>query len=256
MSDQDTGLPIRTEADGTDERVHVKIVDGTNPSVNQTTVDSDKNLHVELHGDDELGTDRVVALSESGNVALDGDYDGSTNTNPSSTSLIAHDRDAIHDRTKQNQRVTATPGEDNTVNLDISLHDENGQNYDSDNPLPVTLEESEGDEIADFQTSAAVIKNATTDHDYTITAGKTFIADGIFISGSGKLKVEVQVETAVASGIFDTLFVAFNSTANPNIKIDLMKRSKILAGIIIRIILTNRDNQPQDLYSTLLGVEK
>ena len=44
MADYDSGLPIRSEVDGTDERVHVKIVDGTtDPAVNQTRVDSDNN---------------------------------------------------------------------------------------------------------------------------------------------------------------------------------------------------------------------
>ena len=166
MADYDSGLPIRTEADGTDERVHVKIVDGTNPAVNQTTVDSDKNLHVEIHGDDEGGVDRVVALSESGNVALDGTHNATTNSNPASSALIAHDRNgASTDRTHQDKRVTAVIGEGNTISLDVALHDENGQNYDADNPLPVTLEESEGDEINDYQTSASVAKNASVNHD-------------------------------------------------------------------------------------------
>jgi hypothetical protein len=250
MADYDSGLPIRTEADGTDERVHVKIVDGTNPSVNQTTVDSDKNLHVELHGDDEGAVDRVVALSEKGNIALDGVEDGTTNTNPSSSALIAHDRNgASTDRTHQDKRVTAVIGEDNTISLDIALHDENGQNYDADNPLPVTLEESEGDEICDYQTSSSVAKNSAATHDYTVTATKTLIGDSCWISGSGKFKVEVTVDGA-------TKFVGFNSTANPNVEIDFKKRVKVVAGDVVSIIITNRDNQPQDLYSTLLGVEK
>ena len=256
MADQDTGLPIRTEADGTDERLHVKIVDGTSPSVNQTTVDTDKNLHVEIHGDDENGTDRVVATSESGNIALDGDYDASTNTNPSSAGLIAHDRSAIHDRTKLNQRVTATPGEGDTINLDISLHDEAGQAYDADNPLPVSLEESEGDEIIDYNVSSSIVKDAVAEHDYTISATKTFIGDGCLVSGSGKLKVEVQIETGVATDTYVTNFTAFNSTANPTIEIDFKRRMKVATGVNVRILITNKDNQAQDLYSTLLGVEK
>lgn len=257
MADYDSGLPIRTEADGTDERVHVKIVDGTNPAVNQTKVDSDKNLHVELHGDDEGGVDRVVELSESGNVALDGEYDGTNNTNPSTTALMAHDRQGTStDRTHQDKRVTAVDGEGDSICLDVSLHDEAGQYYDADNPLPVTLEESEGDEINDYQTSASVPKNNSVTHDYTVTAGKTFVGDQAWITGSGKLKVEVQVETGVGAGTYDTKFVAFNSTANPNIEIPLLKRCKVAAGVKVRIELTNRDNQPQDVYSTLTGVEK
>jgi len=257
MADYESGLPIRTEADGTDERVHVKIVDGTNPSVNQTTVDNDKNLHVELHGDDEGNTDRVVALSEKGNVALDGVQDVSTNTNPSSSALIAHDRNGIStNRTHQDKRVTAILGETNTVCLDIALHDESGQNYDANNPLPVALEESEGNEINDFQVSASVAKNTIVNHDYVVTAGKTLVGDQIWASASGKIKVEVQVETGVGTGIYNSAFVAFNSTANPNIEIPVLKRLKVIAGVNVRIVIKNLDNQPQDVYSTLTAIEK
>lgn len=256
MADQNTALPIRSEADGTDERLHMKIVDGTNPAVNQASVDSDKNLHVELHGDDEGGTDRVVALSESGNVALNGDYDISDNTNPSSSALIAHDRSATHDRTTQNQRPTAVAGAADSVCLDISLHDEAGQPYSINNPMPVSLEESEGDEIVDYQTSASVAKDASVEHDYTVTALKTFIGDSCWVSASGKIKLQVQVETGVGTDTYTTKFVAFNSTANTNIEVDFRKRIKVAAGVNIRLLITNLDNQTQDVYSTLLGIEK
>jgi hypothetical protein len=49
--------------------------------------------------------------------------------------------------------------------------------------------------------------------------------------------------------------IKFNSTANPNIDMDLKNVVKQVAGAKVRVIITNRDNQPQDLYSTLLAVE-
>ena len=49
MADYDSGLPIRSEADGTDERVQVKIVDKTNPDTQQATVDTDDNLKVGVY---------------------------------------------------------------------------------------------------------------------------------------------------------------------------------------------------------------
>lgn len=256
MSDYDSSLPIRSEADGADERVQVKIVDSSNPDTQQATVDTDNNLHVEIHGNDEGNVDRVVALSEKGNVSLDGDYDVSNNTNPSSAALIAHDRSATHDRTTQNQRPTAVAGESDSVCLDISLHDEAGQAYDADNPLPVSIEESEGDEVFDYNTSSSVASDATVNHDYTVSASRTFIGDSFWVSGSGKIKVELQIETGVGAGTFDTVLTGFNSTANPNVDMDLKKRIKVATGIIIRLVITNRDNQPQDLYSSLIGTEK
>lgn len=119
----------------------------------------------------------------------------------------------------------------------------------------IVSEDVPGDEIVDFNTSAAVAKNVTVNHDYTVTAAKTFTGEELFASGSGKLKVEVQLETAAASGVFDTIFVGFNSTANPNVDIRLDRMVKQVAGAIVRIAITNRDNQAQDVYSTLTGIE-
>ena len=50
MSDYKSGLPVRSEADGTDERLQTKIVDATSPDTQQMEVDSDNNAHVEVHG--------------------------------------------------------------------------------------------------------------------------------------------------------------------------------------------------------------
>lgn len=108
--------------------------------------------------------------------------------------------------------------------------------------------EQDGDEIVDFNTTASVIKLASTNHDYTVTAAKTFIGEEVFASGSGKLKVEVLVNAVLK-------FVGFNSTANPNVRIPLEKIVKAAATQVVRITITNLDNQTQDVYSTLLGVE-
>ena len=112
-----------------------------------------------------------------------------------------------------------------------------------------------GTEIVDPQTSAAVAGGATATFDYTVTALKTFIGEQVWASGSGKIKVEVQRETAAASGTFVQNFVGFNSTSNPNVEIPLKRILKQVAGAKVRIIITNRDNQAQDVYSTLLGSE-
>src|SRR3989304_1668597 len=98
MADYDSSLPIRSEADGTDERVHTKICDGATPS-QMATVDADLNLHVEVHGNKPAGTDIELRLSELGAPNPDGDYDASDNTKPASVGVIAHDRGASIDDT-------------------------------------------------------------------------------------------------------------------------------------------------------------
>lgn len=140
--------------------------------------------------------------------------------------------------------------------IDISLHDESGNAYSGTNPLPVTLEASEGTEVCDYNTTAAVAKDATANHDYTVTAAKTFYGSSAWVSASGKIKVEFQVETAPAAGTYNTEFVAFNSVSNPNIELPLDKICGVqVATAIVRIAITNIDNQAQDVYSTLAGIE-
>ena len=94
MADYNSGLPIRSEADGADERVQVKVVDSTNPDTQQMTVDTDGNLHAEAHGNDPSGVDRVLRTSEEGHANVSGLYDVAQNTDPANIGLIAHSRSA------------------------------------------------------------------------------------------------------------------------------------------------------------------
>lgn len=263
--DYESGLPIRSEADGTDERVQTKIVDKDNPDTQQMIVDTDSNAHVELHGDDEGGIDRVVATNEVGNLALTGDYDAAINTNPTSAGIIAHDRTATPTRVHQNQRVTAVPGEGDTVCLDVSLHDEAGQNYDANNPLPVTFEESEGDEKHVYEETEDLTKKVgvtftSTNHDYTVVDGRTLLVYGIMSSGSGKIKSEVKLGDGAATELFAPKGTKFNSTSQtdadfeyPKVPIKVVGTSN---GTTIRVTITNRDLQDFDVHSTIIGIEK
>lgn len=255
MADYDSGLPIRTEADGTDERVHVKIVDGTSPAVNQMTVDSDKNAHVEVHGNNPAGGDETLRLSEIGALTPDGVYDGTNNTKPGNVGIIASQRNATPGDSTQTQRLTSVTNGTKRL-LDISMHDENGDAYSATNPLPVTSVDSEGDEINNFLASPVdVAVNASENHDYTVSALKTLKLSQVWASASGKMKIEVQIETGVATGSFVTRFVGFNSTASPNIEIPIRENIAVAAGVRVRVIRTNRDNQPMALYSTISGHE-
>ncbi len=256
MADQATSLPIRSEADGTDERVQTKIVDSSNPDTQQMEVDTDNNAHVEVHGnraDD--AADVALLLSEEGRANGRGDYEVDDNSEPNTSGLIAHTRSATHDDTQLLQRPTAVPGESDSICLDISLHDQSGNAYDENNPLFVVAGDDPATEVLDYDTAAAIAKNASDNHDYTVTAATTFKGTRIWATASGKMKIEIQLETAAASGVFNTVYVGFNSTANPNIDIQLDKIPQQVAGAIVRIIRTNLDNQAQDLYSTIAGLE-
>lgn len=253
MADQNTALPIRSEADGSDERLHAKIVDGATPS-QRMTVDADLNAHVEMHGNDPAGTDRVVRTSEEGALTPDGVYNASTNTKPGNTGLVLHTRNATPGAAQQGLRQTGIQN-GNSIAADVALLDENGAAFSASNPLPVTSVDSEGTEVNDYNTSAALAAAGSSNHDYTVTALKTLKLTGIYGSGSGKMKIEVQVESGVATGSFSTRFVAFNSTSNPNFFLDIKEAIAVAAGVRVRVIRTNRDNQAQDVYTTIVGHE-
>lgn len=253
MADYNSGLSVRTEADGTDERLHVKIVDGTTPS-QRATVDTDGNVHNEAHGNDPTGTDRVLRLSELGALTPDGVYHAANNTKPGNIGLIASTRTATPDDTTQTQRLTSVTNSTKRL-LDVAIHDENGAVFSASNPLPVTSVDSEGTEVNDYATGAAVAAAATSNHDYTVTAATTLKLSQIWATASGKMKVVISIETGVATGIFTTKFVAFNSTANPNIHMPVNENITVAAGVKVRVARTNLDNQAQDLYSTISGHE-
>lgn len=252
MADYNSGLPIRSEADGADERVQVKIVDKTNPNTQQTTVDTDSNLHVEAHGNDPAGVDRVTRLSELGAVTPDGQYDAANNTKPGNVGLIASQRNVTPGDTTQTQRLTAVTNGTKRL-LDVSLHDENGAVFSEANPLPISWVDSEGTEVNDYNTAANVAGAGASNHDYTTAAA--FKLSQINATASGKMKIEVQVETGAGTAVFTTKFVAFNSTANTNIELTLKEPISVASGVIVRVIRTNKDNQPQDVYSTISGHE-
>lgn len=112
-----------------------------------------------------------------------------------------------------------------------------------------------GTPVCDYNTASAVAAGASSNHDYTVTAATTLKLTGVLASASGKCKITVQVETGVATGVFNTKFVAFNSTATPNMTVFPTGDLMVAAGVRVRIIRTNKDNQSQDLYSTIEGSE-
>jgi hypothetical protein len=164
--------------------------------------------------------------------------DGSINSVVSATDLDIRDLDAAQD------------------SIAAHLFDEAGVAFSAANPLPVSISaDIAGDEINNYNTAAAIAGGASSNHDYTVTAAKTLLLKQIEASGSGKMKIEVQIESGVATNTFNTRFVQFNSTANPNLHVELVAPISVAAGVRVRVIRTNRDNQSQDLYSTISGFE-
>lgn len=192
-------------------------------------------------------TDNGGSITVDGTVGVSGtvDVSGSTVTiqeplsiddNGGSITVDATDLD-VRDLSAAQDNVAISDGTDQLeINTDGSINVN-------------VLDSIPGSEVVDYQTSSAVAKDASVNHDYTVSGGTTFYGKEAWVSGSGKLKVEILVNGS-------TVFVGFNSTANPNIRIPLEKLVTAAATQVVRLTITNRDNQAQDLYSTLLGEER
>lgn len=186
-------------------------------------------------------------------VVTDAEYDNVSNTAPASSAPIAHTRGGTIDETSQGKRVTAVEGDDDKIALDVAMQDSQGNHIDEENPLAVYMAESPAIEVEDFDHAVDTVKNASTNHDYTVTAPnqlKNLIVRG---SSSAAAKFELQIETAVAAGTFDTVDVAFNSVANPNIELGFTQ--KVDTGIIVRVVKSNYDNKDSDIYTRIFGLE-
>ena len=263
-NDIDSALPVRSYQDGDDERVLIKVQDGDDPSGLESTMSvTEKKAHVRVFGEDSDDADQQMLTSQEGHVQSNGDYDASLNKRPSSQGTILHDRKntaEVPAEADQNKRPTAVAydnGVDETVvAADVAIRDEDGVPFSKDNPLPVSIEESEGDEIHDHNESAtAITKNNSDNHDYTVTAGKEFELEQWGVGGSGYAKGELQIETGVGTGVFESKDVLFNSTALPSPDRMLKRAIKVAAGVKVRVVRTNIDNQSQAVYSFINGLE-
>ena len=257
MSDYKSGQPIRSEKDGLDERVHIKFVDFTDPDgIDKQVEVSEKLAHVRTFGKHPKGTKVELKLSEEGNANTRGDYDITTNEDPASVGLIAHERNVAKADEHQTKRVSAVDSTDNTdvTALDVAIRDEQGNPFTVDNPLPVEVAESAGDEIHDYNESAVdVVKDGTDTHIYVVPVGKTLLLEQVLCSGSGRAKFEIAVGADTAEA---TRGVRFASSSMQDSDWNLQRTIKVVAGDQVLITRTNRDNQPQALYTTIIGVLK
>jgi hypothetical protein len=208
-----------------------------------------------LHGWNGTGWDRMTSTDQELDVHVDGVYNLSTNPTPDNVGLIAHTRNETPGLEHQNLRLTGIIDAGGTVRaLDVAIRDESGNPYTAANPLPVTSVDSEGTEVNDYNTAASVAAGATSNHDYTVTAATTLKLTSIWASSSGRMKIEVQVESGVGTNLFNTRFVAFKLN-DSNIFIDIKEHITVAAGVRVRVIRTNRDLLAADVYSTISGHE-
>lgn len=115
------------------------------------------------------------------------------------------------------------------------------------NPVPVTITSSSpGVPIQSAQTSASLAAGASATLTYTVPAGHTFSLERVYSSASGKIKAVVQNGAT-------TIFVGFNSAANPNIDMTVIAPPTIAAAGTVNVVITNEDKAAFDVYATIEG---
>jgi len=155
---------------------------------------------------------------------------------------------------QQVQRLTAKANAaGDTRSLDVALHTGDGESVSALNPLPVTVTSTvTGDEILAHKQADAVAKNASDTHTYTVTSGKTLVLQKIAASASGKIKVVIKIGTI---GAEVNKVVLFNSTANSNVEYAFSNPQQIPDTDDVLVVITNLDNQAQNVYSSIEGYE-
>jgi hypothetical protein len=257
-----SSLPIRTETAGD---VIAKIADATTPS-QQLTVNPDGSINITDNGGT-ITVDGTVTVTATNLDIRDLAFaTDKVDVSGSSVTVSATNLD-IRDLTFAADKVDVS-GSSVTVsatNLDIrdltSVTDSvaadlrvAGTAVSASNPVPVTLSAAvSGTEVNDHNQGTAIAGGATSNHDYTAVGN--FLLTQIEASASGKARIAVQIETGVATGVFNSVFVQFNSTANPNMCVELKAPIAVAAGVRVRVARKNNENQAQDLYSTISGQE-
>jgi len=178
-TDFQSGLPVRSYADGADERLHAKICDGATPS-QMVTVDSNLQMHVKPYGTDSDAANVGMRLSQLGAVVVDGVYHASDNKDPSQVGIVAQERNAAAADSRQNLQPTAVRGATATtiVSLDVSMHDGSGEQFSSTNLFPVALYDASGNQIGTAANPVRVDPTGTTSQPVDDNGGTLTVDDG------------------------------------------------------------------------------
>lgn len=260
MSDYNSSLPVRTENNGD---VAIRVVDGTITS-QQLTVNADGSINITdnggiitVDGTVELGATTLAALESI--TVQNGAGASAVNIQDGGNSITVDAVDLdIRDLVFATDKVDVSGSSVTVTATDLDIRDlshtldsvkiGDGADFlavNTDGSINVVITDaSPGTAINDYNTVSSVAAAATSNHDYTSVGN--FYLNQIHASGSGKIKIEVLVDAV-------SKFVCFNSTANPNIDITIANPILATSGQVVRIIRTNKDNQSQDVYSTISG---
>lgn len=273
MSDYNSSLPIRTENNGD---AVVKITDGTITSqllkiaADGSVAITDNGGSLTVDGTVELGATTLAALENITVTATDLDIRNlvfatdKVDVGGSVVALDATTLTALENVTVQNAAgASAVNIQDGGNSLTVDATNLNIRDLipsrdavkisdgtdslaiNADGSLNVVISDSTpGTAVSDFNTSVSVAGGASSTHTFTSTGN--FNLTQVTASGTGKMKVEIRVNAV-------TKCVLFNSTANPNMLLELSQPIVATTGQTVTVVRTNREGQAQDVYSTIIG---
>lgn len=201
-----------------------------------------------------VGASTIRTASQLGNATGAADFNAGA-TGAQTLRVIANQGAANATPWNENiaQIAGAVPSATNALPTQIST---GGAFVSSSNPLPVIIDPAgAGTAVCDYKDAASIAAASSDNHDYTVTSGKILHLRQIESSASGKAKMVLQIETGVATGVFTTKAAQFNSTATADMSLVLSVDLLVAAGVRVRVIMSNRDLLPQDLYSSIIGFE-
>lgn len=257
MSATQQSLPVKTLTNGD---VVVEIADGTTPS-QKLSVDSSGRITTKL--DDGAGN-AITSQTNGAQRALDVGIDvAGVQIDPRQIRAltladVVTANQGLANATPWNENIAqiagAVPSATNALPTQIATA---GAFVSNANPLPVSITSAlAGTAINKYNTTASVAAGASTNHDYAVTAAKTFYGKKFFASSAGMIRVDVQ--TSPDGSVFTTFWTGFTSTAVPCLQIDLDQLSIADSGTgaKVRMILTNFETtSSEDLFSTISGTE-
>lgn len=109
-----------------------------------------------------------------------------------------------------------------------------------------------GTEVQDFDTTASVAADGADNHDYTVT-GTTFLLSSVIVSMSGNGKFEIQVGPLATLVTKAVGFLTGREGDTKQVNFSPAIEVPITGTGTVRVIRTNRENQTQDVYSTIIG---
>ena len=239
----------------------IRLTDGTDLA----NIDASGNLNVVVGN----GAGASAVNIQDGGNSITIDDGGSSITVDGTVTVTATDLD-IRDLTSVSDSVEVLQNthDDLNANANIQVGDtdvspsnpvpisKNGSANSSSNPIFVNIVTGgvSASEVQDYDTSASVASDTADNHDYTVTATKTFLLKSIIVSSSGGSKFELKVGPVATLVTKAVGFIAKEGGVsqlefNPPIEVP-----DTLTGTI-RLIRTNRQGAAQDLYSTIIGDE-